>query len=44
MNIYIIDNNGYLLLSDDRTKGRDKPQPIVIGNNIWIGLKVVSQL
>ncbi len=34
----IIDSNGHLTNSEDRTMGRDVPQPICIGDNVWIGL------
>lgn len=39
--VNIIDSNGHELVSTDRTSGRDKPQPIIIGNNVWIGLNAV---
>lgn len=34
----IIDSNGHQTLSNNRTKGRDIPKEIIIGNNVWIGL------
>ena len=37
----IIDSNGHVSNSLDRTIGRDNPEPIVIGNNVWIGLNVI---
>jgi len=39
--VHIIDSNGHELLSNDRTVGMDKPSPISIGNNVWIGLNAV---
>ena len=33
----VLDCNGHELYSLDRTKGRDKPEPVVIGNNVWTG-------
>ncbi len=36
--INIIDSNGHEVNSLDRTTGRDIPQPITIGNNVWIGI------
>lgn len=36
--VNIIDSNGHELYSMDRTIGRDKPESIIIGNNVWIGL------
>lgn len=36
--VNIIDSNGHLVKSHDRTKGSDNPVEIVIGNNVWIGL------
>ncbi len=37
----IIDSNGHELCSEDRTKGRDNPKNIIIGNNVWIGLNCI---
>lgn len=37
----IIDSNGHILKSLDRTKGRDIPEKIEIGNNVWIGLNAI---
>lgn len=39
--VQIIDSNGHNLSSSDRTKGRDIPHPIVIGDNVWIGLNSI---
>lgn len=39
--ISIIDSNGYELYSKDRTVGHDTPKPIIIGNNVWVGLNAV---
>ncbi len=35
--VNIIDSNGHIVSSIDRTMGRDKPEKIYIGNNVWIG-------
>jgi len=39
--VNIIDSNGHQVNSSNRTIGRDDPQPIVIGNNVWIGLNAI---
>lgn len=39
--VNIMDSNGHQVNSSNRTIGRDKPQPIVIGNNVWIGLNAI---
>jgi len=39
--VAIMDSNGHELYSKNRTEGSDSPQPIRIGNNVWIGLNVV---
>lgn len=39
--VHIIDCNGHRLDSLDRNKERDKPENIVIGNNVWIGLNSI---
>ncbi len=39
--VNIIDSNGHVLISNDRTKGRDVPEKISIGNNVWIGLNSI---
>lgn len=39
--VQIIDSNGHILNSADRTKGRDTPKEIVIGDNVWIGLNSI---
>ena len=36
--VNIFDSNGHHVNSKDRTVGRDKPEAIKIGNNVWIGL------
>lgn len=38
--VNVIDSNGHILNSLDRTLGRDIPKEIIIGNNVWIGLNV----
>lgn len=39
--INIIDSNGHETKSLDRTKGRDIPKDIIIGNNVWIGMNAI---
>lgn len=39
--VSIMDSNGHEVYSKNRTIGSDKPQPISIGNNVWIGLNAV---
>lgn len=39
--VNIIDSNGHVLNSSDRTKGRDVPKAIHIGENVWIGLNAI---
>ena len=39
--VQIIDSNGHILLSPNRTIGRDLPEEIKIGNNVWIGLNAI---
>lgn len=39
--VHIIDSNGHELISIDRTKGRDIPLEIIIGDNVWIGINAV---
>ena len=34
----IIDSNGHVVNSSNRTIGRDNPVEITIGNNVWIGM------
>ena len=36
--VNIIDSNGHIVVSNNRTVGRDEPKEIVIGDNVWIGL------
>lgn len=40
-NVNILDSNGHILNSLNRTLGRDTPSPIIIGNNVWIGLNSI---
>lgn len=35
--VVILDYNGHIVKSSDRTCGQDNPKPIIIGNNVWIG-------
>ena len=39
--VNIMDSNGHEVYSSNRTVGRDKPSPIVIGDNVWIGLNSI---
>lgn len=39
--VNIIDSNGHQVHSANRTIGRDKPEPIRLGNNVWIGVNTV---
>lgn len=40
-NVNIMDTNGHVVYSNNRTRGRDEPREVVIGDNVWIGLNVV---
>lgn len=40
-NVNIFDSNGHETYSLNRTVGCDKPEPIHIGNNVWIGMNVI---
>lgn len=39
--VNIIDANGHITHSYDRTKGQDTALDIIIGNNVWIGLNAI---
>jgi len=39
--VNILDSNGHIVLSRNRTIGRDDPSAIIIGNNVWIGLNSI---
>lgn len=39
--VNIIDSNGHVVLSSNRTVGRDEAKPIIIGNNVWIGVNSI---
>lgn len=39
--VIITDLNGHPTYSTNRTKGEDTPSPVVIGNNVWIGLNSI---
>lgn len=39
--VNILDSNGHLVKSVNRTEGRDVPKEIIIGNNVWIGLNSI---
>lgn len=36
--VNILDSNGHVTISNDRTSGTDSSEPIVVGNNVWIGM------
>lgn len=40
-NVNIIDSNGHETNSDNRTKGSDQAEDIIIGNNVWVGINAV---
>lgn len=37
----ILDSNGHNVYSTNRTIGQDSPLPIVLGENIWVGINVI---
>ena len=39
--VNIIDSNGHIIKKKNRTVGRDTPQSINIGENVWIGLNSI---
>jgi len=39
--VNIMDSNAHILLSNNRTVGRDEPKEIIIGNNVWIALNSI---
>jgi len=39
--VNIIDSNGHIVISNNRTIGRDVPKEIIINNNVWIGLNSI---
>jgi acetyltransferase-like isoleucine patch superfamily enzyme len=39
--VQILDSNGHEVISPNRTNGRDCPNPITIGNNVWIGINAI---
>lgn len=39
--VNIIDSNGHQVKSLNRTTGRDDPMPIIIGDNVWIGINAI---
>lgn len=39
--VSIIDSNGHQVCSSNRTVGRDIAKPIVIGDNVWIGINSI---
>lgn len=38
--VNILDTNGHELISNNRTIGRDKPEEIILGDNVWIAVNV----
>jgi len=39
--VVILDYNGHIVSSLDRTKGWDNPMDVQIGNNVWIGTNAI---
>lgn len=39
--VSIMDSNGHIVNSLDRTKEHDNPKGITIGNNVWIGMNAI---
>jgi acetyltransferase-like isoleucine patch superfamily enzyme len=39
--VNIMDSNGHIVYSSNRTEGRDEPDSIFIGDNVWIGLNSI---
>lgn len=39
--VQILDSNGHIVKSKDRTKERDIPETIQIKNNVWLGLNAI---
>ena len=39
--VNILDSNGHEVYSENRTIGRDTPQEITIGKNVWIGINSI---
>ena len=39
--IQILDTDEHCVVSINRTKERDIPSPVIIGNNVWIGLNAL---
>lgn len=39
--VNIIDSNGHIVISSNRTIGRDDPKSIIIGNNVWLGVNTI---
>lgn len=39
--VNIIDSNGHIVKSRNRTKDRDTAEDIIIGENVWIGLNAI---
>lgn len=40
-NVNIMDSNGHEVVCSNRTAGRDTPEEIKIGNNVWIGTNCI---
>lgn len=39
--VNILDSNGHVLKSHNRTQGRDEPDEIIIEDNVWIGINSI---
>ncbi|MDT8420836.1 MAG: acyltransferase [Desulfuromonadales bacterium] len=39
--VNILDSNGHEVFSGNRTVGQDRPEGIIIGDNVWIGINAV---
>lgn len=39
--ISILDSNGHQVVSQNRTLGSDSAEPIIIGNNVWVGINAI---
>ncbi len=39
--VNIMDSNGHKTISANRTIGRDTPQEVIIGDNVWIGVNSI---
>lgn len=39
--VNILDSNGHVVHSGNRTTGRDEPKNIIIGDNVWLGVNSI---